>query len=142
MYWLYSMGNVSKIVIEICKMPRLSQGERWQVIDLSSQAGWNRGDLARELQVSQSTVSELIKRHRETDNIKSRPISGRPKVTGQADDSFISKVCRINPLQTQEKLLSNSMPTIVQLLTPNSLVRSPRFQPAHVDKSMTCHLSP
>ena len=74
-YWVYTMGNISTTVFAICKMPRLSEGAGCQLIDLSTQVDWNQGDLAREFRISQSRVSELIMKHRETDAIKDRPRS-------------------------------------------------------------------
>ncbi len=52
-------------------------------------AGVNQGDVARRFGVSQSTVSRLRQKFRDTGDVKDRPRSGRPRVTTPQQDRYI-----------------------------------------------------
>ena len=70
-------------------MPRLSEGDRWQIVALSSRAGWNQKRLAREFGVSQPTISELLSKNRQTGEVQDKPRSGRPVCTDVNDNGLI-----------------------------------------------------
>ena len=59
-------------------------------------------------------MSELLKKHRDTGDIKDKPRSGHPKATDQADDNFIVQTANNEPFTNARKLLSSSMPIIMQ----------------------------
>ena len=46
-------------------MPRLSEGDRWQIVALSTRAGWNQDRIPQEYDVPQSTMSALLSKHDE-----------------------------------------------------------------------------
>uniref|UniRef100_A0A3B1K3U9 Transposase Tc1-like domain-containing protein n=1 Tax=Astyanax mexicanus TaxID=7994 RepID=A0A3B1K3U9_ASTMX len=53
------------------------------------QTGRSQTEVATELRVSQSVISRLQQRHRETGRVTERRRSGRPLATSQADDRYI-----------------------------------------------------
>jgi transposase len=69
-------------------MPRLTQAHRDQIIGML-RAGRNQSATAREYGVSQSTVSRLAARYRETGSTRDRPRSGRPRETSPHQDRHI-----------------------------------------------------
>ena len=54
-------------------MPRTkrTEGVKWRIIGIRN-AGMKHVDIARALNVSQTVVSRLLKKHRETDSVKER----------------------------------------------------------------------
>ena len=59
-----------------------------QVVTLSNE-GYLQKDIARRLQITQSAVSKILKRYRETGNYRRRPGQGRKRCTSAADDRFL-----------------------------------------------------
>ena len=55
-----------------------------------------QADIARVLNVSQSVVSRLLKKHRETGSVKDRKRSGRPKATTPRQDRLLFRMSRQN----------------------------------------------
>jgi transposase len=61
-------------------MPRLSLADRQQAIGML-QAGMSQGDVAAHFQCHRNTISALVRRQRERNDVTDRPISGRPRET-------------------------------------------------------------
>ena len=86
------------------KMPRLSEGTRWQIIALSTRAGWSQNRIAREFDISQSTVSALISKHTTTGNVKDRPRSESPRCTDVDDNGLILDTAENDPFTTAGRI--------------------------------------
>jgi transposase len=69
-------------------MPRLSLADRNQAIGML-QAGMSRGEVAAHFQCHRSTISALVRRQRERNDVTDRPRSGRPCVTTARQDRWI-----------------------------------------------------
>ena len=61
-------------------------------------------DIARALNVSQSVVSRLLKKHRETGSVKDRKWSGRPKATTPRQDRLLLRMSGQNHFYSCETL--------------------------------------
>ena len=70
------------------KMVKLSSVDRARAIG-HVDAGWNQRDVAVLFGVSQSTISKLRLRYRDTHDVQDRPRSGRPRVTTDRVDRSI-----------------------------------------------------
>ncbi|KAL1489844.1 hypothetical protein ABEB36_013776 [Hypothenemus hampei] len=82
-------------------MPRhkLSADEANRAIGMI-EAGRLQREVANFFQVSESVISRLVHRYRETENVTERPRSGRPRVTTPAQDRFLTVSIRRDPLST------------------------------------------
>ena len=69
-------------------MPRLNSDSRGQIIGLL-QANVSQRQLARQFNVSQSTISRLRQRYALTGSTKDRPRPGAPRVTTRRQDNVI-----------------------------------------------------
>jgi len=69
-------------------MPRLSEAERNRAVGML-QAGVPVVDVSRTFNCSRTTIHQLARRFRETDNVRDRPRSGRPRATSQRDDHVV-----------------------------------------------------
>ena len=63
-----------------------------------------QADIARVLNVSQSVVSRLLKKHGETGSVKDRKRSGRPKATTPRQDRLLFRMSRQNRFYSSETL--------------------------------------
>ena len=45
-------------------MVQVSEGEKWQLVAVGTRGGWSQDDLVAHVHVSQSTVSELLRKAR------------------------------------------------------------------------------
>lgn len=68
------------------------------------ESGLRQVDVAEALGVSQSVISRLAKRERETGSANERPRSGRPKKTSPADDRFLILQARRHPVYSTRRL--------------------------------------
>ena len=80
------------------KMVKLSNLERARVIGLL-EAGRSRRDVANQFHVSVATLSRLVRRYRETGDVKDRVRSGRPRITTAVEDRRI----RLLSLRSRDK---------------------------------------
>ena len=71
-------------------MPRLSLADRHQAIGMM-QAGMSQGEVAAHFQCHRNTISALVRRQRERNDVTDRPISGRPRVTTARQDRWIQR---------------------------------------------------
>ncbi len=69
-------------------MGRLSLAERYRAVGMV-EAGVNQEDVNRRFGCSRRAIVNLLKRFRQTSDVKDRPRSGRPRVTTQRDDRAI-----------------------------------------------------
>jgi hypothetical protein len=65
-----------KSILQDCVMPRLSLADRHQAIGML-QAGMSQGEVAH-FQCHRNTISALVRRHRERNDVTDQPRSGRP----------------------------------------------------------------
>ena len=79
-------------------MVKLSNLERARVIGLL-EAGRSRRDVANQFHVSVATLSRLVRRYRETGDVKDRVRSGRPRITTAVEDRRI----RLLSLRSRDK---------------------------------------
>ena len=86
-------------------MPRIkkTEGEIWRIVGMRD-GGMKQADIARVLNVSQSVVSRLLKKHRETGSVKDRKRSGRPKATTPRQDRLLFRMSRQNRFYSSETL--------------------------------------
>lgn len=63
-------------------------------------AGQTQAEVAANFNVSPSVISRLLSRHAENGDVSERPRSGRPRVTGQAEDRYLTVAARREPLST------------------------------------------
>jgi transposase len=69
-------------------MPRLSLADRHQAIRMLH-AGMSRGEVAAHIQCHRNTISALVRRQRERNDVTDRSRSGRPRVTTARQDRWI-----------------------------------------------------
>ena len=86
-------------------MPRIkkTEGEKWRIVGMRD-GGMKQADIARVLNVSQSVVSRLLKKHRETGSVKERKRSGRPRATTPRQDRLLFRMSRQNRFYSSETL--------------------------------------
>lgn len=83
----------------------MADATKWQIIGMSN-AGMNQKDIANSMNVSQSVVSRLLKKQRETGNVGDRPRSGRPKLTTPREDRLLLRISRRNRFASSESVRS------------------------------------
>ena len=83
--------NSADIAFDQNIMPRLSLLDKARAIG-QHEVGIHRNVVAQNFGISQSTVSRLQQKFRETGDVKDRPRSGRPKVTTPAEDRYIRRL--------------------------------------------------
>jgi transposase len=69
-------------------MPCLSLVDRHQAIGML-QAGMSQSEVAAHFQCHRSTISALVRRQRERNDVTDRPREGRPRVTTARQDRWI-----------------------------------------------------
>ena len=86
------------------KMPRLSEGEWWQIVALGTDGGWTQLQLKKHFNCGQSTITKLLAKARQEGYVKYRPRSGRPRATDQQDDALIVREAQNSPFTTAKKI--------------------------------------
>ena len=79
-------------------MVRLTNSQKWELVSLGTRGGWTQRALAAEFHVSQSMISKLRNKKRQSGDVKDRPRSGRPRVTNNQHDQFIARRAQQNPI--------------------------------------------
>ena len=77
--------------------------QRHQAIGMMA-AGMPGNEVARQLNIAESTVSRLKTRHQLTGSVKDRPRVGRPRKTSRREDNFIVTSSRRDRFQSAPKL--------------------------------------
>ena len=72
------------------------------------QTGRSQTEVATEFRVSQSVISRLQQRHRETGRVTERHRSGRPLATSHADDGYIVNNALRNQMMNATQLQARS----------------------------------
>ncbi|KAK7477003.1 hypothetical protein BaRGS_00031779 [Batillaria attramentaria] len=72
---------------------RMSEEQRWQIIGMHS-TGMTCRAIGRQLGYQTSVISRMITKHAETNTVKDRPRSGRPRVTTQREDRALYRLVR------------------------------------------------
>jgi len=88
---------------------RLSDGERWRIIGMI-ESGMSRKAVARTFGYHHSVISRLVQKHQETDAVKDRPRSGRPRVTTVRQDRALLRLVRRYPFASSNFLKDNWLP--------------------------------
>lgn len=83
--------------------PQLTLGERWQVIGMWN-AGMSMRQIANQLGHHHSSISRLIRKHHETNDVKDRSRTGRPRSTHPREDRSLYRLVRRNPFATSTDL--------------------------------------
>lgn len=128
-----------------------------KVVTLSN-VGWRQSHIARFVGITQSAVSKILNRHRQTGNFKKRPGQGRRRCTTHRDDRFLilqslrdrtltsthlknqllnAKQVNVSSKTVRRRLkeanLKARRPVKVPRLTQNARVRRLQFARAHGD---------
>ena len=85
---------------------RLADSLRWRAIG-RMEAGQSQADVARWLNVHRSVVSRMWQQFVEAENVSRRPGQGRPRVTTQREDRYLTIRARRNRLRTARPLASD-----------------------------------
>uniref|UniRef100_UPI00358E7BB9 ribonuclease H2 subunit B isoform X1 n=1 Tax=Myxine glutinosa TaxID=7769 RepID=UPI00358E7BB9 len=88
---------------------RLSDGERWRIIGMI-ESGMSRKAVARTFGYHHSVITRLVQKHQETDAVKDRPRSGRPRVTTVRQDRALLRLVRRYPFASSHFLKDNWLP--------------------------------
>ena len=73
--------NVDSSSVDMARR-RISEDQRWQIIGMHS-AGMSHKAIGRQLGYHYSVISRLVRKHDESNAVKDRPRSGRPRATSQ-----------------------------------------------------------
>lgn len=88
---------------------RLSEAQRWQIIGMHS-TGMSFKAIGRQLGFHHTVISRLVRKHRETNDVKDRQRSGRPTVTSQREDRALNRLVRLHPFATSSRLKTEWLP--------------------------------
>ena len=94
-------------------------------------AGMSARDIPWHFQRHESTMSQLLKRFRQTGNVSDRPRSGRPRKTTLQEDRFLTTSSRRNRFLARQKLgrlLRNATGTRVCDRTVRNRLHAARFK--------------
>ena len=81
-------------------MHRIDEGMRWRIVTLHVDAGWSYNRISNHFAVSKSTVRDQIKRFVDTNNVKDRPRSGRPKKLTERIREYLRQNSTNNPIKS------------------------------------------
>ncbi|XP_041361938.1 uncharacterized protein LOC121377907 [Gigantopelta aegis] len=89
--------------------PQLSDAVRWQVIGMRN-AGMSLRAIARNVGHHASTISRLVRKHQQTNDVKDLNHSGRPRVTSHREDTALLRLTRIHPFMRSGVLKREWLP--------------------------------
>ena len=93
-------------MIRINDRKNLSVAERGAIVALSG-AGLSHSAIARQVGCSRATVLRWLDRFTETEDVKRREGSGRPRVTTYLEDVQMVNFVRGNPITTSKEIIGN-----------------------------------
>lgn len=79
--------------------PQLTTAERWQAIGMWT-AGNSMRQIGNQLGHHHTSISRLIRKYQQTNDVKDRPRTGRPRCTTQREDRALSRLVRLRPFAT------------------------------------------
>lgn len=88
----------------------LTVAQRGAIVGLSA-AGLSHSAIARQLGCSRATVIRWIERHAETQDVKRKAGSGRPKVLTNLEEGRILRFVRDHPITTAKEIIGNRFQT-------------------------------
>lgn len=93
------------------RMPgaRIPEGEKWQIIGLH-RAGLSFKEIARRTGRHYTTISRLVRKHAQTDDVKNRRPSGRPRKTTVREDRALVRLVRRYPFESSSTLKHRWLP--------------------------------
>ena len=103
------------------KMPRLQENERIRAL-LQLASGVSASDVARQFNCHRNTIIKLQHRYHQTDSVKDRPRSGRPKATTLRQVRYLTLMHLCNRFKTATNTaneLGVSRDTILNRLRAN-----------------------
>jgi IS30 family transposase len=83
---------------------QISEAQRWQIIGMHT-TGMSFKAIGRQMGYHYTVVSRLVRKHTQTNNVKDLPLSGRPRVTSNRDDSALQRLVRQMPFATSRPVL-------------------------------------
>ncbi|XP_040293991.1 zinc finger protein with KRAB and SCAN domains 1-like isoform X2 [Bufo bufo] len=104
-------------------MRRLSTATREKVVTLHQQ-GLSQSKISKQTGASRCAVQALLKKHKETGNIKDRGHSGRPRKLSAADERRIMLTCLQNGKMSSSAISSELAETIGIQVHPSTVRRS------------------
>lgn len=110
-------------------MRRLQNDERLRAIGML-QMGSTQQAVANMLRVSQSVICRLWNRYQQTQNVRDRPRSGRPRATTRVQDRYIRTQVLRNRAQTANQLAVNLQQATGIRVTPQTIRN--RLHAAHL----------
>ena len=110
-------------------MPRLNEAERLRAVGIL-EAGMTQVDVAMRLGVHFNTVYRLWRRYQQSNSVRDRPRSGRPRVTSRRQDNFIRTTHVRNRFQPAS-VTSRSIPRLRRISprTVRNRLREARIRP-------------
>ena len=88
---------------------RLPEAQRWQIVGMHS-TGMSFKAIGRQLGCHHTDVSRLVRKHRQTNDVKDLPRSGRPRVTSQREDRALVLLVRRQPFSMSTRLKPQWLP--------------------------------
>ena len=88
---------------------RISEAQRWQIIGMHT-TGISFKAIGRQMGYHYTVVSRLVRKHKQTNNVKDLPRSGRPRVTSDRDDWALQRLVRRMPFATSPVLKQHWLP--------------------------------
>ncbi|XP_060063217.1 uncharacterized protein LOC132543715 [Ylistrum balloti] len=81
---------------------RISNNERWQIIGMHN-TGMSCREIGRQLNITHTVISRLIRKHVATGNVQDRQRSGRPRKTTARDDRMLLRLARQEPRSASQR---------------------------------------
>lgn len=88
---------------------RMSEAVKWQIIGLH-RAGLSFKEIGRRTGRHYSTISRLVRKHAQTNDVKNRRPSGRPRKTTVRDDRALVRLVRRDPFASSATLKRQWLP--------------------------------
>ncbi len=79
---------------------KLTVGQRWQIVGLCRKGGWSQARAAVEFNISQSAVSKILKKERDTHDVCDRHRSGRPRKTDPDENDVVIQYAEQHPFSS------------------------------------------
>lgn len=86
----------------------LSASTREKIVALHEHTSKSQRQIARDLNVSQASVNDILKKYHNTGSTRSLSRSGRPKVTSPRQDNAICRSSMANPFATASQIKRNN----------------------------------
>lgn len=101
---------------------KLSEATKWQIVG-AVKAGMNNSEVARTLNVSRKAVINVKRVYGATNDVKSAPISGRPRLTSPRTDRYLERCMMQNRTMTAQEVRDSCPGTSAQRMSPRTVRR-------------------